>query len=632
MSSKRPIVLVLLLAGVAVGGIVLATASPPGNEFVETSGEPGVETFGSAAEFAAYVDAANREYGDGGRFGFDGQVVFSTATGEPESVAAEDTSVSKRFRHSSTNVQELAIGEPDLVKTDGTVAYFSPHGTSRYAPKHRQQAVHVLSVRPPGNISEIGAIRDSGRLLRANDTLVVLGTDAVTGYDVSDPSAPEQVWNRSLDGHVSDARLLDGQVYLVMASGIDRQPCPVEPLEGVSTPCTAVLHPTQLVPTDTTYTVTRLEAETGEPAASRSIVGSRNSVVYMSEDSLYLTMTRSTPRGELMLDFLLEEAAADLPNRHVEHLERVRTYNLSDRAVYAETQHVLNSWLRTMDEAERERTHKRLAERYQEYTEQRLRGFSTTQIVELHTEDLSVAATGEVPGEPLNQWALDEHNETLRIATTIRAPRLRWQPANSSNDVYTLDPTLDVAGSVQDMSEGQEVFGVRFVGETGYVITFRQVDPLHVLDLEDPQNPEEEGELKLPGFSRYLHPLSEDRLLGVGEEDGQVKTVIFDVSEPTDPTIEHSRVLSARWSAAVENHHAFLQDERHGVFYIPTEFGGQVIASDDLSTVHRVSVNEPRRAIYVGDHLYVFGQSEVVVVDEESWERVDSLRYTAPQK
>jgi len=642
MASTRALVLALLVVGASVGGLVLATASPPGMDSDDPGSGPGTTgtyapdgdtdlvTADSAAEFESYVRQASRAYGDSGRFGLGDRVVM-LADAEMAVETTSDGSVTKQVRHSSTNVQEVGIGEPDLVKTDGRVAYYSPTERFRFQPKDGATGLHVLSVRPPGSVEQIGAIDESGRLLRANDTLVVLGHEAVTGYDVSDPATPEQVWNRSLDGRVTGARLLDGQVYLVVASGLDRQPCPVEPLAGVSTPCTEVLHPSGLVPTETTYTVAKLDAETGVPDATRSIVGPRDSVVYMSEESLYLTLTRPTPRGELMLDFLLESAADELPPESVEHLRAVRGYNLSDGARYAEAQHVLNTWLQSMDEAERKRVNERLAERYRNYTRDRLRELTTTQVVEVRTGDLAVEATGAVPGEPLNQWALDEHEGTLRIATTVRAPRMRWQPANTSNDVYTLDRDLDVAGSVQGMSDGQEVFGVRFVGDTGYVVTFRQVDPLHVLDLSDPTAPTEEGELKLPGFSRYLHPLSEDRLLGIGEEDGRVKTVIFDVSDPTDPTIEHSRVLRAHWSAAVDNHHAFLHDQRHEVFYLPTEFGGQVVSTEDLSTHKRVSIHDPRRAIYVGDSLYVFGQQEVVVLNETTWERTGHVRLSSPE-
>lgn len=632
MPPSRALVLVVLVIGASVGTVAL-NASPPGTDPIDTSGPTGFQTFASAADFTEYVQQANREYGTAPRFDAFGGQGLEVADGGVNVDVVMTTGSSMKAetpRYSTTNVQELGIDEPDLVKSDGQVAYFSPYGEYYHSYRESPKGVHALSVSPPGTIEQLGAINDSGRLLRVNDTLVVLGTDAIVGYDVSDPQNPSQVWHRSLDGSIRAARLMDGQIFLVMASGIQRQPCPVEPLDGVSTPCAEILHPTTLVPSDTTYTVTRLDATTGEPGDSRTFVGSRQSVVYMSEDSLYVTLTQPTPRGELLTEFLLAEAGDDLPDHAIDRLERVRGYNLTDRALYYEAQHTLDSWLATMDTEERKAANEELAAKYENYTREHIRDLTTTRIVEIGTQDLDVEASGSVPGRPLNQWALDEHNGTLRIATTVEAPRMRWRPANTSNDVYTLDSDLDVMGSVTGMSDGQEVFGVRFMGETGYVITFRQVDPLHVIDLSDPTDPEEKGQLKLPGFSRYLHPLSGDRLLGIGEEDGRVKTVIFDVSDPTDPRIDESRILRSSWSAAVNNHHAFLEDPRHDVFYIPSEYGGQVMSTETLETKHRVGITRPKRAIYVGDHLYVFGQNEVEVIDETTWERTDSLWLSPP--
>ena len=170
------------------------------------------------------------------------------------------------------------------------------------------------------------------------------------------------------------------------------------------------------------------------------------------------------------------------------------------------------------------------------------------------------------------------------------------------------------------MGETERIYSVRFVGDRGYVVTYRRIDPFHVLDLSDPDDPELAGELKLPGYSTYLHPLGDDRVLGVGEQDGKVKLVVFDVSDPADPTIAESRVLDARWSAVARSHHAFLLDPRHEVFFLPTETGGQVF-DYDLDRVTRIDVRNPRRAVYVGDHLYVAGD-DMVVVDERTWERV----------
>jgi uncharacterized secreted protein with C-terminal beta-propeller domain len=231
-----------------------------------------------------------------------------------------------------------------------------------------------------------------------------------------------------------------------------------------------------------------------------------------------------------------------------------------------------------------------------------------------------------VPGRPLNQWSMDQYEGTLRVATTLPG----YRGVESDNAIYTFDnESLERLGAVEGMGRGQEVYAARYVGETAYLVTFRQVDPLHVVDLSDPSDPVERGNLELPGFSTYLHPIDDDHILGIGEEDGTVKAVLFDVSEPTNPTIADEQILAAQWSAIRDTHHAFTIDRRHGVFVLPT--GNDAVVMDytnaSLDVEREIRTDEPAtRARYVGDHLYVFAGDAVVVVDEETWETETTLR------
>jgi uncharacterized secreted protein with C-terminal beta-propeller domain len=323
--------------------------------------------------------------------------------------------------------------------------------------------------------------------------------------------------------------------------------------------------------------------------------------------------------------FLLDSAV--VPDRVRERLRTVRGYDLSTDAERAEVRATVQRWVASLPEAEGREVRERLREDWEEYLRDNRRDATSTHVVRFPVDDLADATTGSVPGQVLNQFSFDVHDGHLRVATTVGE---RLPGVESANDVYVLDAaSMAREGSVTGMSEGQRVYGVRFVGDRGYVVTFRQVDPLHVLDLSDPENPEETGFVKLPGFSSYLHPLEGDRLLGVGEEDGRVKAVVFDVSDPTDPTVAESRVLDARWSAVSRTHHAFTYDPRYGVAFLPTPEGGYVLSTDDLSTETRVGLRDPRRARYVGDHLFVFGSDEVAVLDERDWSRVTTVDLNA---
>jgi uncharacterized secreted protein with C-terminal beta-propeller domain len=172
------------------------------------------------------------------------------------------------------------------------------------------------------------------------------------------------------------------------------------------------------------------------------------------------------------------------------------------------------------------------------------------------------------------------------------------------------------------MGEDQEVYAVRYVDDTAYVVTFRRIDPLHVVNLSDPDDPKEVGELELPGFSTYLHPIDDGTLLGIGEEGGQVKAVLFDVSDPADPTVADDRILEERWSAISESHHAFSIDRRHGVFFLPAGDSGVVMdyTNGSLSVESSVATEgRAERARYVENSLYVFAEGGITVVNETTW-------------
>lgn len=616
-----------------------STADLPSSEPAEMT------TFESADDFTAYVFRSRARGGHraravAGRSGGDGAAargvtptaapqatVAHEAAGDAGDAAGEVDGGTGPARHSGTNVQVEGINEPDILKTNGQHVYYAPRD-------HRDRRHHdrgddargdtkVIDVSPPGTANLAAEIDRAGKLFLSDDRLVVVG-EQVWGYNVSDPEDPEPVWSRDLPGRVQTARLQNGKLYLILESRVDlSKPCPVEPMEGVDVACDEIHHPDRPVSVDVTYTVVTLDAESGALGDELSFVGARDATVYMSAGGLYATYTEETPRSELMLDVLLGEARPMLPDRVAARLEEVKSYDLSPRATRVEVQQTLERWLATLEDDRRSEVQHELSERFEEYMHENRRKLTTTHIIRVDTgKGLDLAATGAVPGRPLNQFSLDEHKGHLRIATTVG----ERGPTESENDVYVLDVAdLSVTGAVTGMGETERIYAVRFVGERGYVVTFRRIDPFHVLDLSDPANPVEEGELELPGYSSYLHPLSDDRVLGIGKEDGEVKAVIIDVSDPTDPTIEKSRVLAADWSAIARTHHAFLLDRRYGVFFLPTESGGKVLSAETLRTVHTVALDRPRRAIYVDDYLYVFGDEEVVVIDETRWKRVETL-------
>ena len=184
-------------------------------------------------------------------------------------------------------------------------------------------------------------------------------------------------------------------------------------------------------------------------------------------------------------------------------------------------------------------------------------------------ESAEYRASGQVRGFVLNQFSLSEHEGVLRVATTDEPPwRDGAEQRESESYVTVLDANAGVlspVGQVGGLGKGERIYAVRFMGDKGYVVTFRQADPLYTLDLSDPRAPAVRGELKIPGFSSYLHPIGGDLLLGLGQdanEQGQTRGTqlsLFDVSDLSAPKRLHQYSFGDGASSEAEyDHHAFL--------------------------------------------------------------------------
>ncbi|MCC6749931.1 MAG: beta-propeller domain-containing protein [Deltaproteobacteria bacterium] len=177
------------------------------------------------------------------------------------------------------------------------------------------------------------------------------------------------------------------------------------------------------------------------------------------------------------------------------------------------------------------------------------------------------AASGLVKGRVLNQFAMDEHEQHLRIATTtghLPSPDVH----NTVSVLRQRDGNLDVTGQVDRIAPGEDIRSVRFDEEKGYIVTFKKTDPLFVLDLANPSAPKVSGELKIPGFSTYMHRMDKNHLLTIGYDAADkgsfawftgVLLQIFDVADPGKPTLAHKEIIGTRGSSseALTNHLAF---------------------------------------------------------------------------
>jgi uncharacterized secreted protein with C-terminal beta-propeller domain len=324
------------------------------------------------------------------------------------------------------------------------------------------------------------------------------------------------------------------------------------------------------------------------------------------------------------MEFINDEGDQHLDSETMNRIEEVQGYNISDEALRLEVQRAIQEYSNSLSEDEASEFRNEFENAWGNYTDERKRQLSKTGIAEFNL-DLELEAEGAVPGEVNDQFSISEKNGDLRIATTVGNS---WQfDSISANDLYVLNNELERKGEIQGLGLTEQIYSVRYVNDKAYVVTFRRVDPFHTIDLSDPSNPELEGKLKLSGYSSYLHPLSDDRILGIGEENGSVKAVIFDVSSEK-PEIEESKVLDDWYSEIADSHHAFKIDRKHEVFFLPGSEGGHVFDySEGLEQVKEVNMTDVKRATYVNDNLYVFSDTNATVVDENTWETVKEIQF-----
>ncbi|MFF5108927.1 beta-propeller domain-containing protein [Streptosporangium sp. NPDC000509] len=256
---------------------------------------------------------------------------------------------------------------------------------------------------------------------------------------------------------------------------------------------------------------------------------------------------------------------------------------------------------------------------------------------EVHRFDITAAgapryvASGKVSGRLLNQYSLSEHEGHLRVATTSTNGQ------DSSSAVYVLDAdTLAKTGEVGGLGRGERIYSVRFIGPVGYVVTFKQVDPLYTLDLRDPAAPRKTGELKITGYSAYLHPAGDGRLIGVGQEASEqgrtlgTQVSLFDVSDPANPRRLSQMFQKDSGSEAEWDPHAFLYWARTGMAVLPlSSWGGPeptngtalVLRIDDSAVTRTGTISHPRPKPVENTRFAAYdpGIRRSVVIGESLW-------------
>jgi len=434
--------------------------------------------------------------------------------------------------------------------------------------------------------------------------------------DVSDPAAPQVVQTTELEGGVVTARVVDGVARVVLTTWPDVQPL----LEDVAAGGATAVAPAREA----------LAESVGETAIGDWLPAFRTTVA--GDDGA------TSEEGEVVAceDVLMPEVNAGISQTSILRVDFADGFDPADTTtVVAEATAVY---------ASAERLYL-AATRYATPGEDP--AAAATSSTAVHAFDLAgdgAAAhvgAGEVPGHVLNQYSLSEHDGHLRIATT------EWetadQPSRSAVRVLRLDgDRLAEVGAVTGLGLTETIQSVRFMGPVGYVVTFRQTDPLYVIDLSDPTAPRAVGELKIPGFSSYLHPVGDGRLVGIGrdaDEEGRDRGLLvslFDVRDPTAPAQLQTWTQADAWSQGATDPKAFLWWAAESIVAVPYERFGSgpvdvegrpadqqlgilVLDVDDAGITERAVVTAegryPSRALVVDGRLWSLFEGGVVVSD-----------------
>jgi uncharacterized secreted protein with C-terminal beta-propeller domain len=594
------------VAGLVMLGAGVAAVAAPGSATSPSRLQP----FGSCGELLSYAKAHGGQIAGAG-----GLTTPSGVVAAPPAAVGARSGGGDVF--SETNVQEAGVDEPDLVKSDGS-HIFALAGDKLYAVDARAAKPRLLDsvALPQGSTSQL--LLYKGRLLvltrsgflprplpaRAGIMPYLPTETLLTEVDVHDPAAMQVVRTLSVDGLYLTARRVGATARVVIAAS-PRIP------------------PIGIVPTPNRRAIDSSPLRTWLPSA---VLTDRRTGKTTTRSAVQCRAVRRPARfsGVGVVTILTVDLTRGLPavDSDAVMMGSGTVYASAD-ALYLASQ----SWFAIP-----------LAG-----TVRPEPSGMTTEIDKFDTSQpgtTTYEASGSVSGFLLSQWSLSEYKGNLRVASTD-VPSW-WNPSPqraSETSVHVLaqrDRKLVEIGRVGGLGHGENVYAVRFAGATGFVVTFRQVDPLYTLDLSDPTDPSLLGTLELRGYSSYLHPVGNDRMLGVGQDatdQGRVlgtQLSLFDISDLRKPDRLDAAVLGPGSSEVEYDPHAFLYWAAKGLAVVPVQIAAGPFTGAIAFRVGRTAVKQIarltnpsdtpiRRSLVIGDRLYTLSDGGVQAVSLDTF-------------
>ena len=557
--------------------------------------------------------------------------------------------------YSGTNVQIGGVDEADIVKTDGKIIYYTPslhytrnitlHNDDKYPyyTYDTYQMTLVINALPAATASIISNITDTGgNLYLAGDRLITISTDykesKVIAYDISDPSKPVKAWEQTYEGYYSDSRLIDGTLYFVSQEyGFNVFPITYMGRELAYSDCYYPFGPDIIRPNaDVTHYVAKIDTKTGSVEDTVVLISSYRSVLFVSGENLYLTNYYYPDTQIMYLDFVQNNGSAYLPSDVMRDVKKIMGYDLSNNIKYMAISETISNHLGTLDEKGVSKFYDTFYTDYDKYSSDLILKAEKTGITKVDLETFDVVS-GSVPGRVDDKFLMHEADGFLRVVSTL-GDNWRANESTLRSMVTVFDENMEIVGMLDNVAANESVQTTRYVGNTLYLMTYKNEDPFLLIDLADPENPKISGELKLRGTYSYIHPIGGNLLVGFGTtgdwRDYRTKLSLYDVSNPSKPVELDAFFFNPDEYGSFYDYRGFTWNAERNLMVVPGYDRAFVFEIKDGDiTLMKEDVHKDgyvARSAYIGENLYVFSDKEIHVYNMNNWQRVNSISIAQP--